>query len=95
MSQLSLDSAPDKSGTLVCGLTPSGYIDVRQGAPNESDDVDQGPHLSAAVEKRIVDAFNLGRGHGVLQLGASELLTAFHMTLSYWCDIGRSFLVGI
>ena len=95
MSQLSLDSAPDKSGTLACGLTPSGHIDVRPGVPHESDDVDQGPHLSAAVEKRIVDAFNIGRGHGVLYLGASELSTELHPTLSYWRDIGRSFVAGV
>ena len=28
MTRLSLDSAPDTSGTLLCGLTPSGRIDI-------------------------------------------------------------------
>ncbi len=91
MSQLSLDSAPDKSGTLVCGLTPSGHIDVHPGSPDE----DEGPSLSTAVERRIVDAFNVGRGHGVLHLGAGELSTDLHPTLSYWRDIGRSFVAGV
>ena len=50
MTQLSLESAPDKSGTLVCGLTPSGRIDVRPGLP------DDGPALSAAAAGRILDA---------------------------------------
>ena len=92
MLQLSLDRAPDKSGTLVCGLTPSGHIDVlHPGSPDE----DEGPSLSTAVERRIVDAFNVGRGHGVLHLGAGELSTDLHPTLSYWRDIGRSFVAGV
>ena len=91
MPQLSLDRAPDKSGTLVCGLTPSGHIDVHPGSPDE----DEGPSLSTAVERRIVDAFNVGRGHGVLHLGAGELSTDLHPTLSYWRDIGRSFVAGV
>ena len=92
MSQLSLDSASDQSGTLVCGLTPSGHIDVHPSSPSRADD---GPSLSAAVERRIVDAFNVGRGHGVLHLGAGELSTDLHPTLSYWRDIGRSFVAGV
>ena len=91
MPQLSLDRAPDKSGTLVCGLTSSGHIDVHPGSPDE----DEGPSLSTAVERRIVDAFNVGRGHGVLHLGAGELSTDLHPTLSYWRDIGRSFVAGV
>ena len=95
MTQLSLDSAPDKSGTLVCGLTPSGHIDVHPGSPYEPGDIDEGPGLSTAVQRRIVDAFNVGRGHGVLHLGAGELNTELHPTLSYWRDIGRSFVAGV
>ena len=98
MSQLSLDSAPDKSGGLVCGLvcglTPSGHIDVHPGSPGENDE-DEGPSLSTAVQRRIVDAFNVGRGQGVLHLGAGELSTDLHPTLSYWRDIGRSFVAGV
>ncbi len=95
MSQLSLDSAPDKSGTLVCRLTPSGHINVHPGSPIEPGDIDEGPRLSTAVERRIVDAFNVGRGHGVLHLGAGELSTDLHPTLSYWRDIGRSFVARV
>ncbi len=92
MSQLSLHSAPEKGGTLVCRLTPSGHIDVYPSSPSRADD---GPSLSAAVERRIVDAFNVGRGQGVLHLGAGELSTDLHPTLSYWRDIGRSFVAGV
>ena len=89
MTQLSLDSTPVQSGTLVCGLTPSGHIDVYPGSP------DEGPGLSIAVQGRIVDAFNVGRGHGVLQLGAGELSTDLHPTLSHWRDFGRSFVARV
>ena len=92
MTQLSLDSAPDKSGSLLCGLTPSGHIDVHTGSPDEAD---EGPSLSTAVQRRIVDAFTVGRGHGVLHLGAGELNTVLHPTLSYWRDIGRSFVARV
>ena len=89
MTQLSLDSTPVKSGTLLCGLTPSGHIDVYPGSP------DEGPGLSTAVQRRIVDAFNVGRGHGVLHLGAGELSTDLHPTLSHWRDFGRSFVARV
>ena len=89
MTQLSLDSAPAASGTLLCGLTPSGRIDVHPGSP------DAGPGLSTTVERRIIEAFNAGRGHGVLHLGAGELNTELHPSLSYWRDIGRSFVARV
>jgi non-specific serine/threonine protein kinase len=45
--------------------------------------------MSAAVAGRILDAFNDGRGQGVLHLGAREVGTDLHPTLSYWRDIGQ------
>jgi len=45
--------------------------------------------MSAAVAGGILDAFNAGRGHGVLHLGAREVGTDLHPTLSYWRDIGQ------
>ena len=89
MIQRSLDSVPHASGTLLCGLTPSGCVEVHPGS------LDEGPGLSTAVQRRIIDAFNAGRGHGVLHLGAGELGTDLHPTLSYWRDIGRSFVARI
>jgi len=89
MIQRSLDSVPDASGTLLCGLTPSGCVDVHHGS------LDDGPGLSTAVQRRIIDAFNAGRGHGVLHLGAGEPGTDLHPTLSYWRDIGRSFVARV
>ncbi len=89
MMQLSLDSAPDASGTLLCGLTPSGRIDVYPGSP------DEGPGLSTAAQQRILGAFEIGRGHGVLNLGAGELNTELHPTLAYWRDIGRALVARV
>lgn len=86
---LALDSAPDADGTLLCALTPSGRIDVHPGSP------DDGPGLSTAVQRRVIDAFDAGRGHGVLHLGAGEPGTDLHPTLSYWRDIGRSFVARV
>jgi superfamily II DNA or RNA helicase len=87
MTQLSFDrSVPDVGDTLVCGLVPSGRIEVRPGSPENE------PRMSAAAAKRILDAFDVGRGHGVLYLGAAELRTDLHPSLSYWREIGRSFV---
>ena len=89
MTQLSLDHAAKVGTTLVCGLTPSGRIDVHPGSP------DEGPDLSTAAQRRIIDAFDAGRGQGVLQLGAGELSTELHPTLSYWRDIGKALVARI
>jgi non-specific serine/threonine protein kinase len=48
--------------------------------------------MTAAVAQRILDAFNAGRGRGVLHLGAREVGTELHPTLSYWRDIGQAFV---
>ena len=89
MAQRSLPGAPDASGTLICGLLPSGRIDVHPGSP------DDGPDVSPPVQRRICEAFAAGRGHGVLHLGARELNTDLHSTLAYWRDIGRCFVARV
>ncbi len=76
-------------GTVVGGLMPSGRIDVRTGSS------DDGPTLDAAVARRIRDAFEAGRGRGVLHLGAREVSTALHPTLSYWRDLGQALVSGV
>ena len=89
MTQLSFNSVDDANHTLLCGLTPSGRIDVHAGSP------DHGPGISAETLMRIVDAFEFGRGQGVLHPGAGELGTELHPTLSYWREIGQSFVAGV
>ncbi len=77
------------SSGLVSELRPSGQIDVFPGAPAEA------PSLSTAVQRRILAAFQIGRGHGVLHLGAAELATQLDPTLSYWREIGKAFVAGV
>ncbi|MCP3868700.1 MAG: ATP-dependent helicase, partial [Gammaproteobacteria bacterium] len=86
MTQLALDSGPKSGETLVCRLTPSGRIDVQPGAPED------GPFLTTKAAQQIIEAFNDGRGKGVLHLGAAELLTDLPPSLSYWRDVGRVFV---
>ena len=89
MNQLSLDSAPKTGETLACRLTPSGRIDVQPGVPED------GPLLSSTAARRIIEAFNLGRGHGLLHLGVAELVTDLPPSLSYWRDLGRAFVARV
>ncbi len=86
MTQLALDSGPKSGETLVCRLTPSGRIDVQPGAPEDV------PFLTTKAAQQIIEAFNDGRGKGVLHLGAAELLTDLPPSLSYWRDVGRIFV---
>ena len=76
-------------GTLLCRLTPTGRISI------DARSSDAGPMLSVAVQQRILEAFKKGRGHGVLQLGATELSTDLHPSLSYWRDIGNAFVARV
>ena len=85
--QFSFDS--HSGDTLVCGLAPSGRIHVRPGAPED------GPPMSATAAGRILDAFKVGRGLGVLHLGARELATDLHPSLSYWRDLGQAFVARV
>ena len=82
-------AAPGAPDTLACGLTPGGRIDVRSGDPED------GPRLARAVARRILDAFEEGRGHGVLHLGASAPGADLHPSLAYWRDFGRSFVARV
>jgi superfamily II DNA or RNA helicase len=86
MTLLSLDRSAEPGSTLVCSLTPSGRIDVRAGSAEEA------PRMNAASARRILKAFDRGRGHGVLHLGAGELGTELHPSISYWRDVGQAFV---
>jgi non-specific serine/threonine protein kinase len=94
VTQLSPNSATDSdvptgSGALVCRLTPSGRIEIYAGA------TDDGPKLPIPIQQRVLQAFESGRGHGVLHLGAGELTTELHPTLAYWRDIGKTFVAQV
>jgi non-specific serine/threonine protein kinase len=67
-------------------LTPSGRIDVQFGSPED------GPLVSAKNAQEIIEVFRVGRGNGVLYLGAAQLVTELPPSLSYWRDLGRAFI---
>ena len=47
------------------------------------------------MQRRVIAAFDAGRGHGVLHLGTKELSTDLDPTLSFWRDLGRSFVAKV
>lgn len=86
MTQITRNSGSKDNQTLICRLMPSGRIDVRLGSPED------GPFIASRSAKQIIEAFNEGRGKGVLYLGAAALLTDLPPSLSYWRDVGRAFV---
>jgi len=44
------------------------------------------------LQQRVLDAFEQGRGRGVLHLGARELGADLHPTLAYWRGLGQAFV---
>ena len=89
MSRLSLDGVRGGGETLSCRLTPGGRIDVGFGAPGD------GPQVAAGAAGQIVQAFQSGRGEGVLHLGAAELSTELPPALAYWRDLGKALIVRV
>jgi non-specific serine/threonine protein kinase len=89
MSQLDLDDTRGGGETLVCRLTPGGRIDVQPGSAGG------GPPLPAKVAREILAAFDLGRGHGVLHLGAAAVAAELSPTLAYWRDVGQAFIGSV
>jgi non-specific serine/threonine protein kinase len=83
--QLPLDDRPGGE-TLVCRLTPGGRVDVRPGSAGD------GPQLARRTARGILEAFDAGRGPGVLHLAAAELSTDLPPSLAFWRDVGRAFL---
>ncbi len=72
--------------TLVCRFTPTGHILVQLGTSED------GSLLSDKITKQIVDAFDDGRGHGILHLATAQLSTNLSPSLSYWREIGKAFI---
>ena len=79
----SATEASSSPGSLACGLTPSGRLELRE------DPEDNGFALPAAARDRIRDMFEKGHGAGILYLGAAEPSTPLHPTLAFWRNIGR------
>src|SRR6185369_5488316 len=54
-------------------------------------DVEAGDGLSSAGRTRILAAFARGTGHGLLDLGTTELDAALSPPLSFLREVGRAF----
>ena len=53
------------------------------------------PLLDAACAGRLQNAFALGSGHGLLQLGAGEVATTLPAVLSYWRDFAARYVTSL
>ncbi|MGH9323474.1 MAG: SNF2 helicase-associated domain-containing protein, partial [Vicinamibacteria bacterium] len=82
-------TAPSLDAGLVSAVMPSGRIDLRPGAPEEAQ------HLPLAAARRILQAFDAGRGPGVLHLGAAEIGIDLDPSLAYWRDFGQVFVAKV
>ena len=51
--------------------------------------------MEPALARRLVDAFARGSGHGLLQLGTSEIGVALPPVLSYWREFGIRYVTDL
>ena len=68
-------------------LTRHGHLTLGQ--------VDDGPNLDPGLAERLQGAFGRGPGHGLLQLGASEVGTPLPPVLSYWRELGTRYVTAL
>ena len=78
---------PSASVALTPVLTPNGQLRL---APDGD-----APPLPAALHERLVAAFALGAGPGLLQLGAAEIGTILPPTLAWWRDFAARYVTGL
>ena len=72
---------------LTPALTPHGRLLLVA-----ADDV---PPLDTAVARRLIDAFERGSGHGLLQLGGAEIGEPLPPTFSYWRELGTRYVTAV
>ncbi len=68
-------------------LTPHGRL-LLEPAPDA-------PDLSDELRRRLTESFARGAGHGLLQLGASEVGNALPPLLGYWREFGTRFVTAV
>ena len=68
-------------------LTPHGHLLL---AP-ESD----APSLPAVLAQRLIDAFALGSGHGLLHLGAAEVSSILPPAWAWWRDFAARYVTAL
>ena len=68
-------------------LTPHGHLALI--------DDREGPPLEPQLAQRLQDAFARGSGHGLLQLGASEVGVPLPPVFSYWREFGARYVTAL
>ena len=79
--------SPNAAGALVPLLTPQGHLHLAADA--------DAPPLPAALHDRLAAAFALGSGHGLLQLGASEVGCALPPALGWWRNFAARYMTTL
>lgn len=84
--------ASSKIGTMAASalvpiLTPHGHLLL---APDND-----APTLEDGLQRRLAESFACGAGHGLLQLGASEVGTALPAAFGYWRDFGARYITAM
>ena len=75
------------ASALVPILTPHGRLLL---APDED-----APALAEPLQQRLTESFARSAGHGLLQLGASEVGTALPAAFGYWRDFGARYITAM
>ncbi len=75
------------SGALLPLLTPQGHLRL---VPDSGV-----PSLPSALHDRLVAAFAIGAGHGLLQLGASEVGSILPPSLAWWRDFAARYVTAL
>ncbi len=76
-----------ESVSLAPILTPHGRLILVQ--------ILEAPRIAQDLAFRLRGAFGRGSGHGLLQLGAAEVGTALPPVLSYWRELGSSYVAAL
>jgi non-specific serine/threonine protein kinase len=79
--------SPTSAGELAPLLTPQGHLHLAADA--------DAPPLPAALHDRLAAAFAVDTGHGLLQLGASEVGSALPSALAWWRDFAVRYMTAL
>jgi len=72
---------------LIPCLTPHGRLLLAS--------ADEAAELEPAAAKRLIGAFALGAGHGLLQLGAAEVAHALPPVFAYWREFSARYVTAL
>ena len=82
----------ERATHLSVAVLPSGALLVD---PTDANDHDTSDGLSAAARSRVAAAFARGPGHGLLDLGTTELDAPLSPALAFLREVGRAFVTRL